>query len=375
MKRTRKNCLDNDDNEIGEKIEDDLKKRGKVKNSKDILKNSSNLSCGTNNLNNKTASEIKISCISVKNDKKQKTQINQSNKFSDFINKTNTEFEKLIEKIKHNLKNNIFEKKPEYVKKYYDDSDEFLSKISKITKFKLISPFEIYYKIKYEEFNKLSLEEDKCTICLFNFYDENLKSKSLEEIEKMSKENEVNFDAVLLDNCTDHFFHSECLANLIGEKSHAKCPNCSKIYGIITGEQPKGTMKAYITREYHCDGYPKIGTIVMEYKFPNGKGYSGTHRIAYLPNNKEGKEILALLKVGFDRRLLFTIGTSVTTGQENTTIWNGVHQKTNISGGSHNYGYPDPTYFNRVKQELAAKGVIEENITQKLENIANELLR
>jgi hypothetical protein len=58
-------------------------------------------------LNNKTASEIKISCISVKNDNKQKTQINQSNKFSVFINKTNTEFEKLIEEIKHNLKNNI----------------------------------------------------------------------------------------------------------------------------------------------------------------------------------------------------------------------------------------------------------------------------
>ena len=37
MKRTRKNCLDNDDNEIGEKIEDDLKKRGKGKNSKLLL--------------------------------------------------------------------------------------------------------------------------------------------------------------------------------------------------------------------------------------------------------------------------------------------------------------------------------------------------
>jgi deltex len=373
MKRTRRNILDNDDNEIGEKNQDVGKKRGKGKIMKDNLNSSSKISNGDNNLNIVTDSEIKLSCISDKNNNIQSNQINKSNNLSN-CELTNIEFQKLIEKIKLNLKNDKFENKPEYVNKSYDISDQYLSKISNITKFKLISPIEIYYKIKYEEFNKHSLEEDKCTICLFHFYDEDLKSKSLEEIEKMTNENKDNFEAVLLENCSDHFFHAECLANLIGVKSHAKCPNCSKIYGIITGDQPKGTMKAYVTKEYHCDGYPKIGTIVIEYKFPSGKGYSGTHRIVYLPNNQEGKEILALLKVGFDRKLLFTIGTSVTTGQDNTTIWNGVHQKTNISGGSHNYGYPDPTYFNRVKQELAAKGVIQENINETLEDIANGFL-
>jgi len=38
-------------------------------------------------------------------------------------------------------------------------------------------------------------------------------------------------------------------------------------------------------------------------------------------------------------------------------VWNGIHHKTNTSGGSTRYGYPDDTYFNRVKLELALKGV------------------
>lgn len=46
-----------------------------------------------------------------------------------------------------------------------------------------------------------------------------------------------------------------------------------------------------------------------------GRAYTGTTRVAYLPSSKEGDEILELLKVAWSRRLLFTVGTSVTTGQ------------------------------------------------------------
>jgi hypothetical protein len=45
-----------------------------------------------------------------------------------------------------------------------------------------------------------------------------------------------------------------------------------------------------------------------------------------------------------------------------------------MDGGPAYFGYPDPTYFNRVKQEFAAKGVLAENINEKLEDIANSLL-
>ena len=48
----------------------------------------------------------------------------------------------------------------------------------------------------------------------------------------------------------------------------------------------------------------------------------------------------------------------MTTGMSDCVIWNGVHHKTNTSGGSTHYGYPDNTYFGRVKEELASKGVL-----------------
>ena len=66
---------------------------------------------------------------------------------------------------------------------------------------------------------------------------------------------------------------------------------------------------------------------------------------------------MKLLRTAFERRLTFTVGTSITTGETNTVVWNGIHHKTSVQGGTSHYGYPDKTYFSRVKEELAAKGV------------------
>jgi deltex-like protein len=132
-------------------------------------------------------------------------------------------------------------------------------------------------------------------------------------------------------------------------------------------------------------GYKEKPTIEITYTFPSGKQgplnpspgqpFTGTSRRAYLPNNKEGKEILALLQKAFDDRHIFTIGRSSTTGEDNVVTWNDVHHKTSITGGPDrlkqifffllflifvtfffSFGYPDPTYLFRVRQELADKG-------------------
>ena len=258
-------------------------------------------------------------------------------------------------------------------------SKDIIQKISKITKYSIISPIELLYKYNYEKVNKTSNELDKCSICQYNFYEDDEKDKKDEKEQKkiipdFEELYNKEINVILLKNCHDHFFHIECLDLLIGNKNSFKCPNCSKIYGILIGDQPKGSMSAYISYGNHCSGYEDVDTIVINYSFPSGNSYSGTHRNAYLPNNKEGKEILGLLKVCFDRRLTFTVGTSVTTGQTNTTVWNGVHHKTNLYGGSTNFGYPDKTYFNRVKEELAAKGVIQDNIDEDVSKIADDLL-
>ena len=265
-----------------------------------------------------------------------------------------------------------YSEKPEYtgltMQEILDQKIQIiLPKISQITKYSLISPLEILYKQKYEK----AKERDKCPICLCEFYDD-----ILNEFEKNPSNVDflvnIPFEVILLEKCEDHFFHIECLNDLIGEKNSFKCPICSKIYGILEGDMPHGTFSAYKTSQ-KCSGY-NCDTIVINYNFPNGPGYTGTHRTAYLPNNKEGREVLALLKTAFDRKLTFTVGTSITTGRKNTVIWNGIHHKTNLYGGSTNFGYPDKSYFNRVKEELAAKGVTKESVKGDLEDIAKKIL-
>ena len=46
----------------------------------------------------------------------------------------------------------------------------------------------------------------------------------------------------------------------------------------------------------------------------------------------------------------------------------------NLYGGSTHFGYPDKTYFNRIKEELASKGVIQDNIDEDITKIADDLL-
>lgn len=76
-----------------------------------------------------------------------------------------------------------------------------------------------------------------------------------------------------------------------------------------------------------------------------------------MPDTAEGRHVLALLILAFERRLTFHVGTSVTTGQTNVVVWSGIHHKTNTHGGSSHFGYPDTHYFNRVTLELADRGV------------------
>lgn len=138
------------------------------------------------------------------------------------------------------------------------------------------------------------------------------------------------------------------------EHTSVKCPFCQITTGIVVGTCPTGTMDVTLERS-SCDGYEEFGTIRIRYFINNGQYF--LNRTAYLPNNVEGNEILGLLKIAWDRRVCFTIGTSVTTGQENTVVWN-IHHKTNKTGGVHFFGYPDPSYLQRVRLELEANGIV-----------------
>jgi deltex-like protein len=258
---------------------------------------------------------------------------------------------------------------------------QLLDQILKTVKVVYITPLEIIYKEQYDLAKNTSKEREKCPICLCEFYDDVDSDNKNFVLQPIQVYLNHEIEVVKLFRCEDHFYHIECLNNLIKDKNGGgfKCAMCQKIYGILEGTMPPGTMTAKISKSSRCAGYPNDKTIVIYYHIPsgyqNGKSFSGTSRTCYLPNNKEGREVLALLKIAFDRKLTFVVGTSVTTGQKNTVVWNGIHHKTNLTGGTNYYGYPDPTYFNRVKEELASKGVIADDFKkQELERITKTLL-
>jgi deltex-like protein len=71
--------------------------------------------------------------------------------------------------------------------------------------------------------------------------------------------------------------------------------------------------------------------------------------------------VLKLLIVAFQRRLTFTLGTSVTTGASNVVVWNEIHHKTSRDNSS-GHGYPDDKYLENVTLELASLGITEDDI-------------
>ncbi|PAA84524.1 hypothetical protein BOX15_Mlig007561g3 [Macrostomum lignano] len=144
------------------------------------------------------------------------------------------------------------------------------------------------------------------------------------------------------------------------------CPLCMDRYRPAVGSQPaNGTMT--VTKEaLSLPGHPGYATQVVTYTFgpgvqgrehPNpGLPYRGVSRVTYFPDSPEGRAIVERLQAAFRGRAVFTIGTSATTGMDNTITWATVHHKTRIDGGPEGHGYPDPTYLTRIGEELTALG-------------------
>ncbi|KAK3094976.1 hypothetical protein FSP39_008624 [Pinctada imbricata] len=144
-----------------------------------------------------------------------------------------------------------------------------------------------------------------------------------------------------------------------------------------TSNQPEGKMTVQHKQELHLPGYEQYGTYIVTYDFEDGiQGddhpnptveYEGTMRSGYLPDCPKGELVLQLFKLAFNRKLMFTVGHSRTTGMDNVVTWNDIHHKTSVTGGPQRFGYPDPHYLDRVLEELAAKGVREQDLLDNTE--------
>lgn len=194
-----------------------------------------------------------------------------------------------------------------------------------------------------------SLEEgDRCQICLHDFTESE--------------------PACRLSKCKGHFFHQDCIREWVETQRY--CPICKARYGIRTGIMPAGTFSSYVMNR-PCEGFD-CKTLCINWSIPSGtqtdihpnpgQSYRGAHRTGYLPFNKKGRLVWALMKLAFERRLMFTVGYSITRRVDNVVIWNEIHAKTSMYGGATNWGYPDDSYLDRVIDELRAKGVTESDL-------------
>lgn len=118
----------------------------------------------------------------------------------------------------------------------------------------------------------------------------------------------------------------------------------------------------FILGSFLISHYFSIQSGIQGSDHPNpGREYYavGFPRIAFLPDCPKGKRVLRLLRVAWQRKLIFTVSRSHTTGCEDVVAWNIPH-KTEIGPSSGSHSYPDSGYLNRVLKELEALGVVEE---------------
>ena len=147
------------------------------------------------------------------------------------------------------------------------------------------------------------------------------------------------------------------------------CPSCKQLYPSLPGPQPSGVMKSRMDPSRDCEGHAAgRGSIAVRYEFEGGvqleqhpepgEIYKGRITNVFLPNDDAGSKALQLLKLAFERGLLFRVGKSITTGKpEFGIVWNGIHQRTRRDGGATNHGYPDETFLQRLQSECAVVGV------------------
>ena len=77
--------------------------------------------------------------------------------------------------------------------------------------------------------------------------------------------------------------------------------------------QPQGTFVVEYTFKdgIQNDSHPNPGSPYHAHLFP---------RKAYFPATREGSKIIGMLKLAFDRRLIYTVGSSRTTSRDNVIV-------------------------------------------------------
>uniref|UniRef100_A0A182Q4P1 E3 ubiquitin-protein ligase n=1 Tax=Anopheles farauti TaxID=69004 RepID=A0A182Q4P1_9DIPT len=175
---------------------------------------------------------------------------------------------------------------------------------------------------------------------------------------------------VVLTRCR-HQMHLDCLNNLLLKQRrtdpwlkqyYIECPTCMSVYGVKYGNQPHGTMCCELVATVPGNTPTAVHKITFNftsglqgYQHPNpGKPFFavGFPRHCFLPNTSLGMKMVYYLDVAFKRRLLFTIGRSVTTGSDDVVMWTHPEYMSQLTTM-----FPDPEIVDRCLQQLVHLGV------------------
>ncbi|CAI5655626.1 E3 ubiquitin-protein ligase DTX3L1 [Oreochromis niloticus] len=134
-------------------------------------------------------------------------------------------------------------------------------------------------------------------------------------------------------------------------------------FGTLSGCQPDGQMTWEVLNR-DLAGFPNDNTLKIKFSFPEGKqtekhphpgqNYAGGVLCAYLPDNREGRKVLALLEKAFYQKLLFRIATNE--DGEDVITTSSIPLKIQSEGGNIFDG-PDADYLKTVKKLLNNNGI------------------
>lgn len=149
------------------------------------------------------------------------------------------------------------------------------------------------------------------------------------------------------------------IKNVTGKTEHIYVAP-SLIDGSSISYSPTAKMVYYRNETLTCLGFDQ-GTIVIKYIIkkdkqrafhPNpGEFHSHLQRVAFLPDNPEGNDVLKRLEGAFLRGQTFCVGPKTTDSLPNEVDWVIPH-KTLLATGEN--GFPDPNFFDSVKNVLDA---------------------
>lgn len=173
-----------------------------------------------------------------------------------------------------------------------------------------------------------------------------------------------------------HTYHRACLEALLrsSARTYIECPKCKRVYGERRGNMPTSGTISHTLSPAQLPGHQGAGSIEITFNFrpgvqgpehpAPGQPYHAHNfpRRAWLPDTREGLMALHGIYLAWDQRIMFTVGTSLTTGMQNTITWNDIHMKTQPSGGQH--GYPDPNYLSNLRDDLSVRGITEAAISE-----------